>query len=160
MTLGKLGRLELLSRLYGVVLLPSSVYTEVVIQGRERGYADALLVQRAIQRGQLVVVKLNAADLPSEIASLPLAAGEKQVLWLALRDKADLVLLDDLKARQEAQAHGLTVKGTLGVLVQAYRGGIISLEDVQTLVEVIIAREDIWIADELCRRMLARLKIS
>ena len=38
---------------------------------------------------------------------------EKQALYLALREKVDLVQLDELKARAEAQAHGLTAKGTL-----------------------------------------------
>jgi predicted nucleic acid-binding protein len=158
MALGKLGLLELLPRLYEQVRLPAAVYTEVVVRGGERGYPDALLVQVAIQRGQLVVVEVSNAELVPDLAALPLGAGEKQTLHLALRDKADLVLLDDLKAREEVQARGLAVKGTLGVIVQAYRAGLLRLDEVQTLIEAIITRDDIWIAEGLCRQVLAKLK--
>ena len=68
------------------------------------------------------------------------------------------MLLDDLQAREEAQARGLTVKGTLGVVVQAYRAGILPFGEVQLIIETIIARDDIWIAAGLCRRVLERLK--
>ncbi len=158
MALGKLGLLELLPQLYGQVRLPTAVYAEVVVRGSERGYPDALLVQVAIQRGQLVVIEVGHTELAPEIAALHLDMGEKQILHVALRDKADLVLLDDLKAREEAQARGLTVKGTLGVIMQAYRAKLLRLDEVQTLVEAIIARDDIWIAEGLCRQVLAKLE--
>ncbi len=158
MALGKLGLLDLLPRLYGQVRLPTAVHTEVVVRGSEQGCPDALLTQMAIQRGQLIVVEVSDADLPPDIAGLPLDAGEKQVLHLALRDKADSVLLDDLKAREEAEGRGLTVKGTLGVIVQAYRAGLLRLDEVQTVIEAIIARDDVWIAEGLCRRVMAALK--
>jgi len=158
MTLGKLGMLELLARLYGQVELPTAVFTEVVARGCKRGYSDAFLVQLAIQRGHLSVVEVNNAELPPDIASLPLDLGEKQTLYIALRDKADLVLFDDLKVREEAQARGLTVKGTLGILIQGYRKGLIKLLEVEAIVNTIIARGDIWISEELCRKVLSRLK--
>ncbi len=158
MAVGKLGLLELLPRLYGEVRLPRAVHSEVVVRGRERGYPDALLVQRAIQRGQLIVVEVNDAELPVDVTGLPLDAGEKQVLWLALRDKADLILFDDLKAREEAQARGVRVKGTLGIIVQAYRTGLLTLDEAQTSIEAIIENDDIWIADGLCQQVLAKLK--
>ena len=50
-----------------------------------------------------------------------------------------LVLLDDLKAREEAKARKLAVKGTIGVMVQAYRNGLVTLDETGTLFEAIIA---------------------
>ncbi len=130
------------------------------MRGRERGHADGFLVHLAIQRGQLIVVDTETTALSSEIASLSLDEGEKQVSSLALRDQADLVLLDDLKARGVAQSYGLSIKGTLGVLVSGYRHGFLPLDDVQMLIEAIIARDDIGIAEELCRRVLISLKAA
>lgn len=158
MALAKLGLLELLPRMYGQVWLPTAVVTEVVVRGGEQGYPDALLVQMAIQRRHLMVTKASDAELPADIANLPLDAGEKETIHVALRDKADLVLLDDLKARDEARSRGLDIKGTLGIILQAHRAGLLPLEEVQTIVGVIIARDDIWIAEGLCREVLARLK--
>lgn len=84
--------------------------------------------------------------------------GEKQVLSLALENKADLVLLDDILARNEAQERGISVKGTLGVIVKAYRKGLLNLNEVQTIFDEIADRGDIWIAEELCRRVFDGLK--
>ena len=104
MALAKLGLLDLLPRLYGQVSLPTAVFVEVVVRGRERGYTDAFLIQMAIQQGKLKVIKANEEDLPSDVQDLSLDAGEQQVLYLAQRDHADLVLFDDEKVREEAKA--------------------------------------------------------
>ena len=48
MALGKLGQLELMYRLFGQVGLPTSVHQEVVIQGSQRGYPDALAIKMAL----------------------------------------------------------------------------------------------------------------
>jgi len=140
MALAKLGLLDLLPRLYGQVSLPTAVFVEVVVRGRERGYTDAFLIQMAIQQGKLKVIKANEEDLPSDVQDLSLDAGEKQVLYLAQRDHADLVLFDDEKVREEAKARSLNVKGTLDVLIQAYRTGLLELNEVQNIIEAIISR--------------------
>ncbi len=114
----------------------------------------------AIQTGKLVVVEMSDVELPPDVASLPLDAGEKQTLYLALRDKADLVLFDDLKAREEALSRDLTVKGTLGIIVQAFRAGLATLKEVQAIVDIIIERDDIWIEAELCRQVLTSIEIT
>jgi predicted nucleic acid-binding protein len=158
MALGKLGQLELLYRLFGQVGFSTSVYQEVVIRGSQRGYPDALLIEMALQRKQLVVLNVIYDDLPSDIASLPIDAGEKEAIYLATRVPNSLVLLDDLKAREEAKARKLAVKGTIGVLVQAYRNSLVTIDEVGTIFEAIIANDDIWIASDLCREVLNRLK--
>jgi len=52
--------------------------------------------------------------------------GERNVILNALKLKADLVLIDDRIARNIAEYMGLNVKGTLGVLVDAKRKGLIT----------------------------------
>lgn len=160
MALAKLGLLDLLPRLYRQVRFPTAVFTEVVGRGRERRYSDAFLVQMAIQQGKLSVIEVNDIDLPPDIATLSLDAGEKQVLYLAQRDIANLVLFDDEKVREEAKARGLNVKGTLGVIIQAYHRGLLELNDAESIIEAIMSREDIWISEELCRRVLWKIKTS
>ena len=126
-------------RLFGQVGLPTAVYQEVVIRESQRGYSDALLIEMALQRKQLIILDVIHDDLPSEIASLPLDAGEKEAIYLATRMPTrmpnSLVLLDDLKAREEAKARKLAVKGTLGVMVQAYRNGLVTLDEMGTIFE-------------------------
>jgi len=151
MALGKLALVHLLSQLYGLVMVPSAVYEEVVVCGLELGQPDAYAIELAIARKELKVVDMNDADLWDIVCALPLDRGEKQVIQLGLRESADWVLLDDWLAREEAQRLGLKVKGTLGVIAQAYRQGLMSLNEVELIFQAIIAREDIWISDALVR---------
>lgn len=156
MALAKLGLLHLLGRLYGKVQMPTAVYDEVVLRGMEQSFSDSLQVKLAIQQKFLVVkvVKKQRTD----IVALPLHKGEKETLSLSLEHNADLVLLDDMLARSEAQALGFSVKGTLGVIVKGYSKGILSLDEVRIIFDSIIERNDIWIAGGLCRRVFDGLK--
>lgn len=158
MALAKLGQLGLLFRLFGQVAIPTAVYRETVIQGRQYGHADAVLIESAIRQGRLAIVDVVQPDLPSDIAALPLDRGEKETLFLGRRTPNSLVLLDDLKARGEAKARAVAVKGTLGVLVQSHRAGLLDLEGFEFAIEGIIADDSIWIADDLCYGVLRRVK--
>ena len=131
MALAKLGLLHLLGRIYGKVEMPEAVYDEVVLRGLEQGFSDSLRVRLAIQRKQLIVKK--AMNSRTDIAALPLHKGEKEVLNLALENKANLVLLDDMLARSEAQVLGFSVKGTLGIIVKAYNTQLLTLDEVQII---------------------------
>jgi predicted nucleic acid-binding protein len=136
--------------------MPTAVYNEVVLRGMEQGFSDSLQVKLAVQQKHLVVkaVKKSSAD----IVALPLHEGEKETLSLSLEHKADLVLLDDMLARSEAQALGFSVKGTLGVIAKGYRKEVLSLDEVRVIFDSIIERNDIWIAEGLCRRVFDGLK--
>ncbi|NIO67956.1 MAG: DUF3368 domain-containing protein, partial [Anaerolineae bacterium] len=84
--------------------------------------------------------------------------GERHAIALAQREQADFVLLDDLKARAEARRLGLSIKGSLGIIADAYRQQMLSFEDTSALFEEIIVRDDIWISEALCRHVLAGLR--
>ncbi|MFL6236240.1 MAG: DUF3368 domain-containing protein [Thermoanaerobaculia bacterium] len=61
-------------------------------------------------------------------------------------------------ARAEARRLGLQVKGTLGVLVEAFRAGLLSFEETELLLLEIAARPDIWISEQLCHQIIEQLK--
>ncbi len=67
---------------------------------------------------------------PSSSIALPLVTdlgpGEREVLALALETPDSVCVLDDALARQVAKTLQLRVTGTLGVLIDARRAGIIS----------------------------------
>jgi predicted nucleic acid-binding protein len=52
--------------------------------------------------------------------------GESSAIALALETKEPLLILDDAQARSFAQDIGLAITGTLGILIAAYRQGIIA----------------------------------
>jgi predicted nucleic acid-binding protein len=71
-------------------------------------------------------VGVQSDALSAYIPSATLDLGEIEVLALAQTLKYPLVLLDDEIARTEARRLNLRIRGTLGILVQAYRGQLLS----------------------------------
>ncbi len=158
MALGKIDALDILFQLFGQVSIPTNVHREVVIKGGKQGHIDAKRAQIAIGQNQLLIE--SVASLPPVIASLPLDVGEKEAIYLSTQESDSLILLDELKAREEAKRLGLTVKGTLGLLVQAYRENLISFAEIKAFIEAIIAHDYIWISADLCREVLKGIDIE
>lgn len=119
--LSKIRRLELLREIYGSLVIPKAVYTEVVIDGA--GKPGAAEVKGAAWIHQ------HAVTHPSQVQSLyahpSLDLGECEAIVLAEEIPADQVILDDRVAREVAVARGLPVIGTFGVLLVAKAEGII-----------------------------------
>ena len=157
-TLGKLNRLELLVELYGEVQIPHRVYNEVVISGLAKGASDAVTVRLFWQRQKWPVVDVPPSVLDSYTPSVILDAGERAVLALAQTIMNPLVLLDDEIARSEARRLNLPLRGTLGILVQAYREQILTLAQTELLIREISARRDIWISEKLCEQVLSTMQ--
>lgn len=72
--------------------------------------------------------------------------------------KADLALLDDRLARESAKKLGVTVKATLGVIIDTYRKKLLNEGDVELLFKEIMSRDDIWIAKGLVNRVWNELR--
>jgi predicted nucleic acid-binding protein len=81
-----------------------------------------------------------------------LGAGESGAIALALQLVADFVVLDDKRARTSATRLGLTIIGSLGLLVRAKRAGLIP--EVRPLMNAMIANE-LFANDAIQRRILA-----
>jgi predicted nucleic acid-binding protein len=108
--LARIGRLELLRLAFRQLIIPETVYDEVVVKGgskpgvAEVQHADWIQVRR-VQNRQRV----------EELGRF-LGRGETEAIILAREVAAARVLLDDRRARLVAQQEGLNVVGTLGVL--------------------------------------------
>ena len=151
--LGKLGLIQLLSQLFDPILVPTPVYQEVVTRGLELGQADAYTVQMAVARRELVVVSVEIAEASTAGIEPSLHRGERAAIQVAKQEEAVWVLLDDELAREQAQKLGLRVKGTLGVIIEAYRRQLLTAEEVELVFQAILDRDDIWISDALVRRV-------
>src|SRR5437764_750595 len=97
-------QVQILHELYDSVLIPQSVFDEM-----QRAETPTEVRAWFAARPRWLEVRPAQAHDPS----LKLGAGESEAITLALELHADALLLDDRKARQEAQRRGLTVTGTL-----------------------------------------------
>lgn len=118
--LAKLDRLTLLRDLYENVLVPPEVWREA-LAGSQVAPELAPQFSAAVTAGWLIV----SPDVPTatepEICALD--RGERDAIALARHLHAELLVIDEKQGRRVAMRFGLTVTGTLGVLVNAKQRG-------------------------------------
>jgi predicted nucleic acid-binding protein len=121
--LAAIKRFDLLRLLYSVVFIPKAVWTEVVVAGLGRPGSTEL--DQAITSGWMQIKEAGRANLArSELVTLD--QGEAEALALALDLQAEVILLDEVRGRAVARTLGLRAVGTLGVLIEAKRRGLIA----------------------------------
>jgi uncharacterized protein len=152
--LGKLRRLGLLHQLYGVVLIPPEVYQEVVVNGLRLGAPDADAVYFLIQREQIRIAPVTLADDDPLLMS-GIDLGEAEAIALARQQQADWVLIDNAHARSAAHSANVQCKGTIGILLQAFRAQLLTLTDFELLIHEIKRQPALWIGEALCDEALA-----
>lgn len=142
--LARAGRLELLEKTLGAVLVPQAVKRECVEAAPER--PDAARVAAAFARGSLIEV-----DDPStgELARLNpnLGRGELAALELA-RSRRLPLRADDASARRAARLLGIPSAGCLGVLARAYDKKLL---DRQGLVDAVadVVKAGLWVSPDV-----------
>jgi len=118
----KIGRLELLEMLFTNVKIPQAVYNELtnnVSFGREAGQI------KECSYIEIVTVKdLKSINIFRRATGLD--AGESEAIVLAEEIGADLLLMDERKGRRIAKQMGLTITGTIGILLSAFQENILS----------------------------------
>jgi len=157
MALAKLNLLPLLKKLYGEVCIPEGVYHESVTQGKKRGYEDAQTIELFLNKQDWKPREIDSKEIDEELTHLKLDRGEIECISLAEKHQSSLVLLDDEYARSASRARDIKVKGTLGILVDAFRENYIDLEELDFYIEQISYRDDIWISKELCKKVLQQV---
>ena len=115
--LAEIGELHLLKDLYSEIYIPHAVFEEIK---SEPAYTEV--------RNASVWIKQVSVDSEDnrEMLSSRLHSGEVEVIQYARESKADLVILDDQLARRTAKYLGLTITGTLGVIIKAKEKGYVS----------------------------------
>lgn len=113
-----IGQLSILRELYQEIWIPDAVYREVTAK-------EDLACVQIKEAGTWIHVKKIRDHAEKKMYKAKLHDGEVEVMILAQELKADLLLLDDNAAKKTARYLGLTVAGTLGVLLRAKRQGVV-----------------------------------
>jgi predicted nucleic acid-binding protein len=143
----KIRQIALLPALYGRVVIPNKVFDEAL--------ADDELGRwlRTIHPSWIDVLSVGNA---SEVQALlfDMDPGEAEALVLARELNAEKVLMDDHEGRKVAQRWGLSVVGTLGILLAAKTEGLIP--EVRPLVQALIDDANFWVSETLQKQVLAQ----
>jgi predicted nucleic acid-binding protein len=142
--LALVGKLDLLRRLYSQVVIPPAVQREVLAGGPAT--AGSAELQQATWIRVIPLQDTRRAEMLSD-----LDRGEAQVIALAQELGADLVIIDERLARRHTKRLGLTLTGTLGILLRSKSAGLIP--SVAPLVEQLL-RSGIHLSDSVVAEAL------
>ncbi len=117
--LARIGRLDLLRAVCGKLLIPQAVRDELVVSG---GYRPGAYEVAAA--GWIEVVRVRDVTAVRLLQNR-LDAGESEAVVLAIELGADLLLMDEARGRRVAEAQAINLVGTVGLLVEAKRQGVI-----------------------------------
>lgn len=142
----EIGRLDLLQRLLGEIVIPPAVSTELL--------AKASLFPKAAQAAStgLFAVVAPRDELLVKSLSSHLHPGEAECLALAMERPGSFIVLDDMAARDTAANAGCRFAGTVGLLIQARKTGL-----VPSLLPLLLAlrtQARFWISDRLIEQAL------
>lgn len=138
-SLSVVDKLELLEKLYKNLFVPQAVYDEVTQVGKPQ--SDKL---KDFLQSRVKVVDLN-------LTKLGLGIGELEAITLYKELDADVLLIDDNRAKKYAVLNDVKVIGSLGILIKAKENGYI--EKIKPLLEKIMQSE-VYISDKLVSRVL------
>lgn len=141
--LSKVGKLELLEKLYKEITIPEAVFWEVTRKN------DA--VKRSIEESVWIHIESVHDDRSKLMYKAKLHDGEVEVMILAQEYEGDhLVVIDDGPARKTADYLSLTLTGTIGVLVKAKENGYV--ESVMMIIQQ-MEQKGIYFSEDLKARV-------
>ena len=145
--LAKIGKLDLLKEIFNKVFIPKEVFKEVVERGKGKpGY-------KTIKEAVLINIKPVKDKMQVAFLQGSLEKGEAEVLVLARELAADMILLDEEKARKSAVIAGFEIMGLLGLFILAKNLGLI--HEVHPLVDKLMINK-FRISDKFIKQTLKK----
>jgi len=125
--LAKIGELDLLRQLFSSIIIPGEIRKEISPKGKPKPGS------REIREAKWILEKTVKDRTEVNFLLASLDKGEAEVLVLAKQLKADLILVDEEKARKVAAIAGFDIMGILGILLLAKKTGL--LEEIKPYID-------------------------
>jgi hypothetical protein len=142
----RIGELDLLQKIFGEIIIPPTVYEEI-LKLSDFGYdlskfltADWIILM-PVQNQVLVQNLLNDLDV-----------GESEAIALAIETKSNFLLIDEAEGRAKALSLGLDIVGSVGVLVKAKNLGFIS--ELKDYLDKLRVEAKFWLHQTIYDRVL------
>jgi len=117
--LSRAGLSDLLRQAAETVMVPTSVAREVLARGPDDVTAGMLAKTPWL-------VQVDDPEIPSSILGWDLGRGESTVLAWALAHSGARAIIDDLHGRRCAEALGIRLRGTVGLVLRARKARLIA----------------------------------
>jgi len=155
--LAKAGQIETLFSLYKEILITNEVYREVVVEGNLLEKEDAGVVQNYV--GSRIHVKNPKSSSQHLVEKYLIHRGEADSIQLALETGAQLILMNERDGRNATKSEGLRVKGSIGVLFDALKAGLINEEEaLGILLKFRDSPQVFWIEPDIIEVTMEKIK--
>lgn len=149
----KIDKLSLLQDLFGEVRVPNAVYNELTTNSRFESEAKKIRECPFIK-----IVNVSNLEIVNELLTLSgLDLGESEAIAYAEESKATLLLIDESKGRFVARNRGLSITGTVGIILDAYHSRFITKTDILSYVDT-LKNNKRFISESLYQRILQEIR--
>lgn len=121
--LSMINKMELLWKLFDEVMVPEGVFNEIAASAGKNDYGKSEL-ETAVKENKLRIYTVKDKVLVSKLIG-KLHQGEVEVIVGGREESVDFVVIDEITARNLAEAFSLTPIGTVGILRLAKRERLI-----------------------------------
>ncbi len=148
----KINRLDLLEKLFGEIIIPEAVFKELTTNTAFENEAE--IVKKSSFLKISSVQNRKALELLQVISGLD--EGESEAIILADELKSNVLVIDEKKGRKVAKKLGITITGTIGILIQAYNEKMISEIEIKSYLYQ-LKNNNIRLSDSLIQQAISLL---
>lgn len=156
--LGKIGAIKLIPKLFSQIFTTSTVKNEVLSKKTEPEYivlekcfSDWLKIKEP--KNQQFIKRLEELQIHSGEASI-IALGKE----LQDQSKENVIIIDDLTAREIARTLELKITGTLGVILRILHSELANKKECKEYLRILIETTSFRISTELYSRILEEIE--
>ncbi|MEE8167837.1 MAG: hypothetical protein V3T58_03060 [Candidatus Hydrothermarchaeales archaeon] len=154
--LARLGKIDLLKKVFDKIYIPNEVFEEVVAKGKRLNKKEVFLIERLIKEGFIEV-----REVQKRIENVrSLHAGEMKAISLCSESNAKAMLIDDKEGYEFAKLLNLHPYRTTALLLRFYKEGLIDYDEFCDLT-LKLSEEGYFMSARVYKELLktAKLKI-
>jgi predicted nucleic acid-binding protein len=134
------------------VLVPAGVWQEIAL------YRPSALDHSIIQLTPVEISLPEDIEFVTLIRTFALDAGEQEALALMHQRPDAILLTDDAAARLVAEQMGMSVHGTIGILLRAIRTELRTPQQILSLLRVLPQQSTLYVRPSLLHAIIARVQ--
>ena len=154
--LAKMSVLKSACEFFRKVLIPQKVFEETVLQGKEKEYPDAIIIENLIKENLIIVKKIKNKEKVNSIQKYGLGPGEAEAVLLYHRENADFLFTDDDVCRKYRGILNVNILGTPAIIIILFRNKVIAYS--KAIESINLLSEIGWFENELIFELKQKIK--
>ncbi len=140
-SLAKIGLLSILMKLGRKVLAPSIVRDETIVEGVS--YPESNDINELFEKNVIITVNVARESRDNVAVQYGLKEEDAEVLALAIKEKADEVLVNDVKLSRRAEAIGFEIASAFDLLYEALLAGVLDYSRYNKAFDTLVSEGEI-----------------